>query len=457
MGISSLGAGSGILTQDVLDQLREADEASLIKPIEYDILNEQDKKDAYDVLDAKMTNLIDAIDELKSPLLFDERSVEVEGSSVSVKADANSDVQDFTLDVTQLATKQIEESGSYASVSDKIANGDGTMKLSIGDQDFTIEYTADTTLEDLKKSINEVAGDALNATIVQVSNGDYRLFLSSKETGSNQDISFTDNSANLSGTQLTNDLAAVQTGVNAEFTFNGQAITRSSNEIDDLVVGYDITLKELGKSEVSVEQNREEILSRIDSFVEKYNDAVIELGKLTKSSTDSKERGIFSGESSIKNLLATIQDSIGSVGGGVGTLYDYGFDVDKDGKMTVDKTLFEEKLDEDPKNVEAFFAGGDYTDADGNTTTVTGAFGEIATQIDSYTQRNGILDQYKDSLGEKLSSLEDRKTSMTERLDSKYEILKKQWAAYDLAINKLNSASNMFVQMANSQISSQNS
>ena len=218
MGISSLGAGSGILTQDVLDQLREADEASLIKPIDYDILNENDKKDAYTVLDAKIKNLTDAIGELKTPLLFDERSTSVSGSSVSITADANSDLQDFTLDVTQLATKQIEESGSYDATTAKIADGDGNMTLSVGDQDFTIDYTADTTLEDLKKSINEVAGDALNATIVQVADGDFRLFLNSVDTGSQQDISFTDNSGNLSGTQLTDDLAAVQTGGDAEFT-----------------------------------------------------------------------------------------------------------------------------------------------------------------------------------------------------------------------------------------------
>ena len=44
MGISSLGTGSGILTQDVLDQLREADDASRIRPIDLDITNDKDKK-----------------------------------------------------------------------------------------------------------------------------------------------------------------------------------------------------------------------------------------------------------------------------------------------------------------------------------------------------------------------------------------------------------------------------
>jgi len=456
MAISSLGVGSGILTQDVLDQLREADEASLIRPIDLSIVNENDKQDSYDVLDASMKNLIDAIDELKTPLLFDERSVEVTGSSVSVSADANSDIQEFSLDVTQLATKQIEESGTFSASTDTIATAVGSLNLNIDGVDFTIDYDDTTTLDDLKASINDIAGDKVSATIVQISDGDFRLFLNSVDTGSTQDITLTDNSGNLSGTQLTDDMTAVQTGVDAEFTFNGQAITRSSNQVDDLITGYKITLEEVGSSNVDVAQNRENILSRIDSFVEKYNSTMTELSKLTKSSTDSDERGIFSGESTIKSLQSTIENMIGSVGDGVGTLYDYGFDVDKDGKMTIDKTVLESKLDEDPANVEVFFAGGDYTNADGTITTVTGAFAEMSTSIGAYTDYNGILDQYKNSIADQISELEDRKTSMTEKLDSKYATLQKQWAAYDITINRLNSASSMFVELANAQSAAAN-
>jgi len=455
MGISSLGVGSNILTQDVLDQLRDADEAGLIRPIDLNIANEKDKKAAYDVLDAHMKNLTDAINELKTPLLYDERATDVSGSSVEITASANSDIQDFTLNVTQLATKQIEESGSFGS-DEKIATGSGSMTLTAGGEDFTIDYDDTMTLDDLKDAINEKAGDNVNATIVQVASGDYRLFLNSTETGSNQDIKIVDNDSTLS-TKLTDDLTAVQTGVDAEFEFDGQAITRHSNEVDDLVTGYDITLKEVGTSDVSVSQNRDNIMKRIDSFVEKYNAAVGELESLTKSSTDSSERGIFSGESTIKNLKSTLEDIIGRVGGGVGSLYDFGFDVDKDGKMSVDKTLLNQKLDDDPKNVEAFFSGGDYTDASGTTTTLTGAFGEIAEAVDNYTKYNGMLDQYKESMNEQLSAFEDRKTSMTKRLDDKYAILKKQWSSYDLAINKLNSASSMFIQLANANNSQNNS
>ncbi len=450
MGISALGTGSSILTQDLLDQLREADDAAQIQPLDLEIANQQDKVAEYDVIDANMTNLYDAIGELKTPALFDERTTSVSGTSVEITASANSDLQDFTLDVTQLATKQIEESGTYAATTSTIASAAGDMNLNIDGVDFTIAYDATTTLEDLKNSINDIAGDKVNATIVQVADGDFRLFLNSADTGTTQDITITDNTGNLSGTQLTDDLTAVQTGVDAEFTFNGQAITRTSNDITDLITGYDITLKELGVSTVSVTQNRDNITSKIDSFIEKYNATMDELGRATKNSIDSEERGIFAGESTMKSLQNSLRGMMDNVGGGVGTLYDFGFDIDKDGKLSIDKTIFNTKMDENPANVEAFFSGGDYTNADGTVTTVEGAFTEMSAKVEDYTRFNGMLDNYKTYLDDGIQSLEDRKISLTESLDSKYAILKQQYAAYDGMIAQLNSASSMFTDMANS-------
>jgi len=459
MSISSLGVGSGILTQDVLDQLREVDEAAQVTPIKLNIINENDKKDALEVLDANMTNLTDSINELKSKTLYDERKADVTGSAVEVTADANTDIQDFTLSVSQIATKEIEESGSFTAEDETIANAAGTLSLSVGGgAAYTINYDETTTLKDLKASINDMVGDEVEATIVQLDTGDFRLFLSTVETGTFGDsatdaveelaITLTDDSGQLKDTRLTSDMSVVQTGKDAEFTFNGQSVTRSSNNVSDLITGLDITLKEVGTSEVSITQDRDNIMSRLNSFVEKYNSAMTELNSQTKSSTDSEVRGIFSGESIIKGMKSSLEGMIGSVGGGVGTLYDYGFDVDKDGKMTLDESVMNAKLDENPTNVEAFFSGGTFKNADGTTTEIDGAFTEMSVTVESYTKYNATLDQFKDSITNQISTLEDREASAVERLDSKYEILKKQYAAYDAMINKYNQSADMFTQLA---------
>ena len=465
MAISSLGVGSGILTQDVLDQLRAADEAGKITPIDLNVALENDKKDAMKIIDANMENLIDSITAIKTATLFDDRQTSVTGSSVSVTALSNSDIQDFTMDVTTLATKQIEESGAFSSESFLVASEAGTMNLNIGyidddnpGEDFTINYDETTTLKDLKNLINEEAGEKVDATIVQINSGEFRLFISSVETGTSQNITITDNDGFLldedgdtGDTRLTDDMTAIQSGVDAEFTFNGQEITRSSNEVDDLVSGLTINLLETGSSSVSIAQNRDGIIEKFGNFVDKYNAAITELDKMTKPSVDSSDRGIFSNESTIKNMKRVIEDMYSTIGGGVGSMNDYGFDVDKDGKMTFDKTIFEDKLDENPNNVEAFFTGGTYTNADDSTTELDGAFVEYSDAIEAYTKYNAILDLFNTSITDKISYLEDKKETAVERLDAKYEIMKKQYAAYDLIINQLNSASSMFSQMINTE------
>lgn len=451
MAVSSLGLGSGILTQDVLDKLRKADESSRITPIDMKLALIKDEQKAFTSLDGKMNSLMDSIDALKTPLLYDERTATVTGTSVAVTASANSDLQEFTLNVTQLATKQIEESGSFSAATDTVASAAGSINLNIDGTDFTINYDASTTLQNLKKSINDIAGTKVNATIVQIASGDYRLFLNSIDTGSNQNITITDNSGNLSGTQLTTGLTALQTGVDATFEFNGQTVTRSSNKVTDLVTGYDITLKELGSSTVKIEQNRDAILGKIESFVEKYNDAMGELGKLTVNSTNANERGIFAANSTIRSMQFKIRNLMDTIGGGVGNIYNYGFDIDKSGKLTFDKSVFNNALDANPANVEVFFTGGDFDNGNGTTTTVKGIFNELSTEVGAYTNYNQTLDQFKSSLMQQSTELSDRRAKVIERLDNKYATLQKQWGAYDALIAKLTSSANAFIQMVNAQ------
>jgi len=457
MGISSLGVGSGILTQDVLDQLRKADEAQRITPITLNLANENDKSDALEILDAAMVNFKDAANELQSTTLFDARSTTVTGSSVSITAAEGSDVQDFTLNVTQLARKEIDESASFTADTTLIATGTGTLDLTIGTTSYTINYDATTTLKDLKNSINAVAGQDVSASVVQLATGDFRLFLNAANEGSSQNISISDTSGLLSddggttagGTNLTTGMSTIQTGLDATFEYNGQAITRSTNTVTDLISGYSLSLNEVGSSSVSVAQDRSDLESRVDSFVAQYNAVMDEISKQTKSSTESSVRGIFSGDSIVKSMKSTIQNMLGSVSNAGGNLLDYGFDIDRDGVMSVDKTVLNEQLDASPTNVKAFFSGGDYTDSTGTVTTLTGAFSSFYTTVNSFTKTNGDLDQVKTNISENITNYEDRKTKETERLNSKYEILKKKYTAYNTLINRFNSASDIFTQLAN--------
>jgi len=451
MAVSSVGAGAGVLTQDILDKLREADDAQYVTPLKLELADQDDRKNALKTIDASMTNLIDSINALKDVSLFSERSTSVTGTSVEVTAAIKSDEQSFTLDVVNLATKQIEQSGSFGSNTDTIATAAGSMNLNIDGLDFTIDYTDTTTLDDLKNSINNIAGDKVEATVVQIAAGQYSLFVSSVDTGTTQNITMTDNdlATPTLDAKLTTGMSAIQTGIDANFKFNGQDVTRTSNNVTDLIVGLDITLKEVGVTEVVIKQDNENILEKIDSFVAKFNETIVELNSMTKASLDNEERGIFSSDSTVRGMESSIVNMITNTTSG--SIFDFGFSLGKDGKLSVDKTILGEALDNNNSNVKAFFAGGTYTNADSSTVELEGAFIEFSTKVEVYTKYDAILDQMKNYITESTSTLEDRKADMIERLDSKYDTMQKRFIAYDIMMSRLNSASSMFNQMIEAQ------
>ncbi len=443
--ISSLGVGSGILTQSIIDQLRAADEAARIAPLEKKIIEAQAKESALSTIDGWMSDLAASIETLRSQSLYDERTANVTGTAVSVTAQPNTDLQSFTLSVTNLATKEINESGSFATRTDPFASAAGSMNLNIDGTDFTINYDGTMSLDDLKNEINTVAGDKVNATVIQLADNDFRLFISSVNTGSTQDITITDTTGNLLGTQLTTGMTTVQNGVDANFTFNGQAVTRSTNEFSDLVTGLTITLENEGQtSTVDIVQNRDSIIEKMEDFVEKFNTAMGGIAGMTYADADTAE--IFSGESMIKSIKRDLTYLLSSLGEGQ-SLYDYGFDLDKEGKLSFDADAFGIKLDENAANVEAFFAGGTFTNPDATTQTLTGFFVEYQTGIENYTAFNGLLDSISSSFDERTQSLEDQKTRTLEFIDARYETLIKQFQAYDAMISRINQQGAFLSQM----------
>lgn len=454
MGLSSLGAGAGVLTQDLLDKLREADQAQYINPLDTRKITETKKQDAFNIINAYMDNVSSSLKSLSEYGVFESRIASSSNEdAATVSAAESSDIQDFSIEVINLATKEIEQSGGFATKTSTVATGSGKMKLAVGSEEFTIDYDAATTLEGLKDLINNQAGDSVSATIVQIADNDFRLFLNAKESGEGQAISITDvvGEGEALNTALTTGMTNVQDAVDAHFKYNSLTITRSSNTVDDLLSGISITLKEAGVANISVKQDTDKIASKIENFISKYNSALYQVVKDTKSSENADERGVFSSESIIKTMKVDMLNMIGAAGGGVGRVQDYGIEVNDDGSLKLDKTKLNEKLQENPANVQAFLAGGTFINSDGSEVELDGAFVEMENEIEKYTKYNATLDQYKTLLSDNIESLTEQRTKALERLTSKYDIMAKQFAAYDAVITQLNSVSSMFTDLVNAQ------
>jgi len=184
--LSSLGAGSGVLTYDVIDKLKKADEATMINPFKRRLENTQKKETALDNLITQISLFKSSFSDFKNGEIFQKRLADVNGSSVSAEVNSGVKVQSVTMDVKQLAQNDVYESKGYDSKDSKINDTGDDQTITIGYKDDSKQLTIKdgATLSDLKEAINE-ADIGITASIIDTGSDDnpYKLILKGNDTG----------------------------------------------------------------------------------------------------------------------------------------------------------------------------------------------------------------------------------------------------------------------------------
>jgi flagellar hook-associated protein 2 len=457
MAISSLGAGAGVLTQTVIDQLKAADTKAIITPIDNKITLQKQKDSALSLLGSLLTTFQASANALDDDALYQKRTVTGATSAVSVTANAGVSVQSFSISDTVLAKKDVQESGAFASSTSTISSGSGTMTLKINGTSYDIAYTSSTTLDDLKTAINNTAGKNITASTLQVGTGDYRLILTSKETGANQAISITDSTGGTLNSQLlaydasTNPsgMQEIQAASDASFKYNGITLTRSSNTISDVVTGMTINLLEdSGSANISISQDTTAISEAMSSFVTNYNSLTTQLTNLTTSDKTTGTVGVFNGDSSIYSITRAINQIVTSVNSDGLSLPQFGIDISQDGAMSFNSATFISKFNENTTLSEKLLSGMSTTNSSGNTTTTDGAFTSLNVLMKRYTSSNGIMSTLTTGSATELKALNANKTKSQALLDARYEAMAARFTQYDTIMTKItNSFSTLLTQI----------
>ncbi len=457
--ISSLGIGSGVLTSDVIDQLRAADESRIIDPINNKIDLNNQKQQSYDLLSSYMNTLKGSTSALSNDTLFDNKTVDVNGAA-EVSVDAGANVDSFTLETITLAKKDITKLGAVDSKTSSIASDTGVLDLAIDGTTYNINYDSSTTLESLAQSITDIAGSKIDASILETSDGQFSLVLSSKETGADQAITITDTDDGTNGdgsldaalfdTTVDDGYQKIQDSVDAEFKYNGITTTRSTNDISDLILGVDITLKEEGDfSTVTINQDTQKIEDEMQLFVDNYNTLMSNVGDMTAFDKDTGTTGVFQGDSFVNGLKRDISSTVTSRFNN-DSLVNYGIEIDRYGVMSFDSSVLDDKLQTDPDGVKTFFTGG----VDDNGNDVTGFFTNFNDEMKQYTDYGGLLTNFDNGLTKDADNLSDALEKAQASLDSRYDIMTQQFIAYDAIINQLNAEFASLQQTIDSQSSS---
>lgn len=419
--LSSLGFGSGVLTQDTLDKLKEAEQKARIDPYTKKIEENTTKQKDLTELKTKLSTFQAAVSSLGDSTAFAKRKVVAsitDNPPASLSVTSGVALQSMNINVTQLAQKDVYQSKGLENDSGYInASLEGSANLTFfsNGKEYTVTIDKNTTYSDLVDKINTATGGEIVAKMVNTGEKDapYRLTLTSKETGEDSAISFYPGAKNSDGKYEVDQNAKsvfkslgwnldeealnaegfdpakskkgvgiidneddplhIQKAQDAKFTMDGIKMTRSSNTITDLGVGITLTLNKTGEINFDVQQDSESVTKAMQDMVDAYNDLVLNLNAATDYNSETGTKGSLQGvtevnsiRSSIISVLFKTQSVDGTVeddnGNKVNTkvmlsLQDYGLSMTDSGTLNFDSSTFESKMKENPDLTESFFSG----------------------------------------------------------------------------------------------------
>ena len=206
--LSSLGLGSEVLNQETLEKLKNADISARVKPYETKIETNTTKQKALTELTTKLAAFQSAVSSLGDSTAFGKRKVtpSVTGDSAAATLTASNgvSVQNLSVKVEKIAQKDVFQSGGITKDTDRVlTTGQQPASFTImqNGKEYTIKVEANTTYADLADKINSATDGKVIAKIVSTGEKGtpYRFTLSSKETGTDNAISFFAGTKNAQG------------------------------------------------------------------------------------------------------------------------------------------------------------------------------------------------------------------------------------------------------------------
>lgn len=451
--ISSLGIGSGLDLNGLLDQLKAAERQQLT-PIKLQQQSYQAKISAFGKLQSALTSFQGAADKLNDASLYESVSSSVTGSSVKAAASEEAQPGRYDVNVTNLARAQSIATAGFAARD--TALGAGTLTLDIGTgaeaQSVTLNIAAgDSSLEGIRDAINaEEAG--VTATIVNDGGAEpYRLVITADDTGTEaavQSVTFASDSGD---TALDDKLSYGGTGTmtqtvaaeNAALEVNGIAISSQSNQVEGAIQGVTLTLAEEGTSTVEVERDTLAVREAVSGFVKAHNELQSTMDTLTKFDSETGDAGVLLGDGTLRSVESRLRSTLsgGVAEGDLRMLSDIGISLELDGTLELDEEVLSEVVANQPGALSTFFAGAAEDE---------GLAGKLDTTLEQMLADKGLLDNAKSGLESRVDSLSERMARMESSIERTIDRYRTQFSQLDGMIASMNQTSTYLTQQFDS-------
>ncbi len=404
-----------------------------------------------------LKSLADEFSSTSTTSVFSKKAVTVSDSTyLTVTATSTAVVTSHTMFVQQLAKADKVVSNQYTLSGTDISSslGAGTYTFEVTVNGTTTSVSVDiaagddneTVLNNIVEAVNNSSDIGIRASVLHDSGTTGRLVFTSTETGADYEMSLSDTSGSLLSTIGMNDSVAMSgtsggylydsSELNAVVIVDGVTIQSSSNTIEDALEGLTINLLKAHQSgdepeTVNVANDVEGIKSKIQDFINAYNEVIDFIKTNTSVNTTTYERSALSGDFAVTNLKMQLRSELSTpvtgLNSGVATiLAEIGITTDRDGKLSIsDSDTLEEYLEGKLDEVEDLFASSD------------GYANRLLNLLDDYTDGDGIIEKRKDVLQAQINQINSRIDRMEEMVDKKIE-------NYRIQFGKLQAAYSMY-------------
>ncbi|MBE0435043.1 MAG: flagellar filament capping protein FliD [Methylomicrobium sp.] len=432
---SALGIGSGIDINGLVSQLVRAEGQPALNAINRQESSVKSRLSALGTLNGALSSFQTATNKLKTDGLFSKHQAFSSNENIATaKAGTLAIAGSHSLKVSQLATSHKLITGDGAGYSGHDAEvGTGELTLSVGGNEFSLNIGAtNNTLSGIRDAINNAQDNTgVTASIISVDDG-FKLVLTGKETGSENAITISSSDPGL--VELAGNMQEQRAAKDAIIEVDGQTATRSSNSISDVISGVTLELKvedpdTVFALDVSIDSTA--ITDAANDFVKAYNGLMTVVKDLGKFDAGSNVAGALIGDSTLRSIQSQIRTDVSrpveSASNESNSLALIGITVDRNGVMSLNDSIFSEKLNDNLKSISDVFSSTD------------GIANRLSERLTQYLQPGGTLDSRTKSLNNQLRGFETRRENVQVRLDNLENALMKQFIAMDTAVGQFQS------------------
>jgi flagellar hook-associated protein 2 len=428
------GLASGLDTSAMIDSLIQVERIP-VQQLTSRKAEMQATDTAWQTINTKLSSLRSALEAIATGTDLDKLVTATSSNEAAMTASPSGAATPSTLSFTidQLAANHQAASDTDFTGGDDLV-GAGDLTLTINGTDHVVSADATTTLNDLAFSINDL-DVGVTASVVSIDGTDYKLMLSSQETGLENAFS---TSATIASLGVTN---VVQQGQDAELTIGSGVgaltITRPSNTVADLVDGVTINLHETSATAVTLTVGRDidATVDKVSAFVEELNSTLNTLKDYTRYDPVGETAGVLVGDSTARNLMIDLRNALTSVvndqNGDYAVSGSIGLGLNRDGTVDIDETTLRSALEDD------FAAVADLLTTAG--TAAGGIAGAFDTVLDEAEGAAGTVARARDAWQSQIAIIDDRIEVLEDRIDRREALLIKQFAALETAMSTLSS------------------